>query len=327
MADRKFYRHNGNKAKSTSQKQIVQNPEAMKISIADLLLSESTTSLLDKNNIKNAAELCIRTEKDMYKIQTLNKRVLVEISNALKKHNLAFRPFEAPIKQGEAVAEQKAAIKTPLGRKNEAKLSNDSNQANNNTKNSRTEKINTKNNKSVNMKTDTNETIDSIYPSGKIDFLSSRQSDKNKIDLNKDQQKRVKEPVITKPLPVEEWRKIQRAGKWGFFDGMKTVINPEYDEVFHFKEGLACVELNEKCGYIDSQNNIVIPIEYETAFSFSDELAVVVTNGKCGYINKENELVFPCVYDAAAPFEEGVARVKQAGRWGFLSKDGAIRWK
>ncbi|HKL93809.1 MAG TPA: WG repeat-containing protein, partial [Clostridia bacterium] len=280
MAGRKFYRNNNGRPKNNVQKQIALDPQAMKISIADLALSELTTALLEKNNIKNAAELCMRTEKDMYKIQTLNKRVLMEIVNALKKHGLTFKALDAEPAKATTRIDQNNGIKPE---KDTTKIVKETAKSDGKQM-SRTGKVA----KNTNAEFENND-ISSLYPASKVDFLSTRAGSQSKVE----QLKRVKEPIITSPLAVEEWRKIQRGNKWGFFDGIKTVINPMYDEVFHFKEGLACVELNEKCGYIDSKNNVVIPIEYETAFSFSENLAVVIIGGKCGYINHENELVIP----------------------------------
>ena len=131
---------------------------------------------------------------------------------------------------------------------------------------------------------------------------------------------------LTEPLPFTEWRKIQKGGKWGFYDGFKTVIPAMYDEVFFFKDGLAAAELDEKCGYINPENEVVIPFDYETAMSFSEGYASVVKGGKCGYINKDNEVVIPFVYDAATPFEGGEAKVKKDGRWGTILPDGSVKW-
>ncbi|MCQ2603059.1 MAG: WG repeat-containing protein, partial [Clostridia bacterium] len=127
---------------------------------------------------------------------------------------------------------------------------------------------------------------------------------KKNDQMIKQNQQMKSEPVekLTEPLPVEKWRKIQKNGKWGFYDGFKTVIPSMYDEVFSFKEGLASVELDEKCGYIDSENNIVIPFDYETAMSFSEGYAAVCKTVKFGYINKQGEVVIPFEYDAATPF-------------------------
>ena len=123
-------------------------------------------------------------------------------------------------------------------------------------------------------------------------------------------------------LPVERWRKVNKNGKWGFNNGLATVIQPEYDEVFLFKEGLACVEKDEKFGFIDSSGEVVIPLEYDCAMSFSEGLASVQMGEKCGYIDTANNIVIPCRYDAATPFEKGQAKVKEFGTWYSINKQG-----
>ena len=48
--------------------------------------------------------------------------------------------------------------------------------------------------------------------------------------------------------------------------------------------------------------------------------------GKCGYIDKNNEVVIPFIYDAATPFEGGEGKVKKDGRWGTIFPDGTVKW-
>ena len=52
----------------------------------------------------------------------------------------------------------------------------------------------------------------------------------------------------------------------------------------------------------------------------------MVKGGKCGYIDKNNDIVIPFVYDAATPFEGGEAKVKKDGRWGTIFPDGSVKW-
>ena len=41
-------------------------------------------------------------------------------------------------------------------------------------------------------------------------------------------------------------------------------LEKEYDRVYGFKEGLAKVELKNKCGYIDKSGKEVVPIKYDS---------------------------------------------------------------
>ncbi len=121
--------------------------------------------------------------------------------------------------------------------------------------------------------------------------------------------------------------KFYRHGKWGYkTESGKVVIEPTYSEAFNFKEGLACVELNERCGFINKQGEVIIPIQYDTACSFSEGLASVTKDDKCGYIDKEGNIVFDFIYEAATSFENDIALVKKDGKWGYMDrKTGEIR--
>ena len=68
----------------------------------------------------------------------------------------------------------------------------------------------------------------------------------------------------------------------------------------------------------------IISFQYEEAKGFSDGLAAVKKGGKWGYIDKENNVVIPPVYDFAGNFSEGVAVVaKRAERAEMLDYFGS----
>lgn len=300
MAKRKFY------YKKESKPQKPQNlfdaqmeQKAKSVSIDDLSLSEVTCALLKKNNFKTCSDLVVKTEKDMYRIQNFGKKHLIEISKALKAKGFCFASLPAPQKPSKESQQsskeqgrQKQNAKSSVGQEKKSEQKHSKEPA-------------------------------EVLPNRKFFTLSGklRQGEgRPKYDHAE-----VK-TVSSVPYPPSEWRKVQRGSKWGFYDGEKNVIEPRYDEVFSFKEGLACVELDEKCGFIDDKNNVVIPFEYESALSFSEGYAVVVKDGKCGYIDKKNNLVIGFDFDAATPFEGGVARVKKDGKWGVVDIKGEVKW-
>ncbi len=296
MANKRFYYRNKSKSPKEDARAAIRaevlaryDGAQLELTVGQLGLGEDICKLLVDNKISTAADLVVRTEKDMYRVQGLNKRVLGEVKAALKAHNMSLvedvaqRKAEDPQK-----TEEKSARGGKFGLADRAKPAKGE--------------------------------------------MSAPERQKLGKKQNAQQQKGAavpmppERPKLDKPLPEEEWHKVLKGGKWGFNDGIRTVIVPMYDEVFCFKEGLASVEKDGKCGYIDSSNNIVIPFEYDTAMSFSEGLAMVVKGDKCGYINKQNELVFPYEYDAATAFEDGEAKVKKAGKWATLSKDGTLSW-
>ena len=117
---------------------------------------------------------------------------------------------------------------------------------------------------------------------------------------------------------------INSDNKYGYIDETgKVVIEPKYDSVYGFNDGLAAVRLNDKYGYIDLKGNIIIPPQYENAEAFSEGVAPVSLNGKWGYIDKTNKLVIDYSFYKANCFENGVALVAKTVGQGLESED---RW-
>lgn len=278
MANKKFYYKKRKPAPANleaEQKQVARyNEKQLTTPIEALGLSDSTLALLQKNRVKIAGDLVRRTEKDMYKIQGLNKKILTEVKNALRQHGMALR-----------VDEIAPAVNNPQSGDKKDKKSR----------------------------------------FGLAD-RDEKKADKPQPSKNDKQKPAEKPEKLTEPLPVEEWRKVLKGGKWGYSNGFSIVIPTMYDEIFAFKEGLASVEIDEKCGYIDSENNLVIPLMYDVAMSFSEGLAMVCVGEKCGYINKNNEMVIEPEYDAATAFENGEAKVKKDGKWATITPSGSLTW-
>lgn len=119
-----------------------------------------------------------------------------------------------------------------------------------------------------------------------------------------------------------------------------------YDDLGDYCDGLIMAEQNDKCGYIDINNNVVIPFIYNRGDDFSEGLALVLkTTGyantrfgvqpvkKGGYINKKGEVVIPFsfaedAYLGNSIFSEGLAAVGIAKnnlfaqRYGYINKNG-----
>jgi hypothetical protein len=145
-------------------------------------------------------------------------------------------------------------------------------------------------------------------------------------------------------------------GKWGYFDRHgKVVVEPSYDDVRKFSEGLAAVNLGArsagfprpwvmrggKWGFIDKTGRLVIPLQFGDVdvMGFSDGLALVSIGDKSAYIDKTGKVVLTPEYKSDDPkryvtyagsFSEGLARIDTSGRHsgystgyvGFLDKTG-----
>ncbi|MFZ1786057.1 MAG: WG repeat-containing protein [Ferruginibacter sp.] len=99
---------------------------------------------------------------------------------------------------------------------------------------------------------------------------------------------------------------------WGAVDVTgKIAIPVEYDYLGVLKEGLMNFKKDNKMGFLDRNNKIVIPAMYYDFSTFSEGLAAVKVEdmGKYGYIDKNNKLVIAAEYEDAGPFYHGFAYV------------------
>lgn len=128
-------------------------------------------------------------------------------------------------------------------------------------------------------------------------------------------------------------RFINSKGKYGYMDNVErvTIIEPKYDYIGSFNDGLSRVSINSKWGYIDEGGNITIKPVYEFARDFHDGYAAVKTRSimgtRWGYINKEGIIVISPKYDEAGEFSNGIAYVRTKSiltgiREGFIYENG-----
>jgi hypothetical protein len=124
-------------------------------------------------------------------------------------------------------------------------------------------------------------------------------------------------------------------GKWGFIDRTgKFVIQPQYDVVLPFAEGLASVRAGGgRFGCINRAGEIVIPAkpQFGGISQFSEGLASTlysdVVQGMAisawGFIDTKGNFAIPPSYDGVSSFSEGVAAVRALGKlWGYVDKTG-----
>jgi hypothetical protein len=132
---------------------------------------------------------------------------------------------------------------------------------------------------------------------------------------------------------------VESNGKYGFVNlELKTIIEPQFEDVGNFSEGLAPAKMNNKYGYIDRTGKFIIEPQFDDAEEFSEGMAAVgfatqkhastkspwpwdeigipwEHNNSYGYINKEGEIVIKPTYIYASRFSDGLAAVS-TGTWG-----------
>ena len=103
-----------------------------------------------------------------------------------------------------------------------------------------------------------------------------------------------------------------------------------YDVCHPYSEGMACVEVKGKCGFIDKNGYEIIPCKYDDAEGFSEGLAGVEKGGKWGFIDRNGNEIIPCKYYYTEGFSEGLAYVEielEEGRqFAYIDKTGIQRY-
>ncbi|KQH42239.1 WG repeat-containing protein [Campylobacter coli] len=119
--------------------------------------------------------------------------------------------------------------------------------------------------------------------------------------------------------------RVKIDGQWSFLDkNGEFAIEPKFDYVWSFWEGLAAVKLNGKWGFIDKNGEFAIESKFDYVWSFWEGLAAVKLNGKWGFIDKNGEFAIKPNFDDAWYFREGLAKVGLNGKYGLIDKSGKI---
>lgn len=106
----------------------------------------------------------------------------------------------------------------------------------------------------------------------------------------------------------------------------QEVVEPVFDSIWYFSEGLATIEVNKKHGYIDKKGQIVIEPKFDKAYSFSEGLAPVKIGDQWGYIDRSGQIVIEVQFDRASTFSRGVASVNIGDKRGYIDRKGEYIW-
>lgn len=92
-------------------------------------------------------------------------------------------------------------------------------------------------------------------------------------------------------------------------------------------DGLVYVRrYGEGAGFFNiKKGELAIPCEYEncsSSFKLCEGLVPMKKHGKAGFINSDNETIIPFIYDDAYDFSEGFAVVERYGKYGYVDRYG-----
>ena len=148
--------------------------------------------------------------------------------------------------------------------------------------------------------------------------------------------------VTSKRKPINSDPAWQLGGRWGFIDGSgKVVIQPQFESVENFSEGLAAVgaggrmdttgevftNVGAKWGFIDKAGKLIIPNVYASVRVFSNGVARATRNYRDGLIDRKGSIVAPLEFFTIGDFSEGLACVETENGAGFIAPNGSLKIK
>lgn len=128
-------------------------------------------------------------------------------------------------------------------------------------------------------------------------------------------------PVLSTEDP-RLWPREQD-GRWGFVNKIgRWVVEPTFDELDRFREGLARFKQGGLYGFVSARGEVAIPARYDYALPFRDGLAPVSRGGRWGYVDRFGVEVVPPRFAAARMFSEGLGAVEVEGQYGYVDRNG-----
>ena len=122
----------------------------------------------------------------------------------------------------------------------------------------------------------------------------------------------------------------QLGGKWGLIDLTGSwVVKPQFSRVGMYSEGLAPVAVGEAWGFVDRTGKMVIAPKFASALAFSDgRAAVTVLNAENvpthGFIDRDGKLIVPAAYRGVSDYHNERAMVFDGKGYGYIDKSGKV---
>lgn len=117
---------------------------------------------------------------------------------------------------------------------------------------------------------------------------------------------------------------FEKNGQWGFIDvDGNVVVDPTFDWVEPFSEGMALAGKDGETGYINKRGVWKIK-GIEDGYKMSGGVAVVDVNGMFGVIDRSGNYVFQPKYEDIGGLSEGLFYILKGDLYGYANNDGVI---
>ena len=126
----------------------------------------------------------------------------------------------------------------------------------------------------------------------------------------------------------DRFSQFEEHNKMGLYDEVldKVLIPAQYDLVSPdiYDDQLILVVLNDQYGFVDFNNQVVVPIVYDDAREFNHGLAPVLVSGSWGYINRANEFEIEPnpAWEWVSVFDQNMAIVRLSDGYHYIDRTG-----
>ena len=117
---------------------------------------------------------------------------------------------------------------------------------------------------------------------------------------------------------------VGEGDRYGFLTDTEEITHCIYEEASPFNEGLACVCMDGKYGFIDKSGSTALEFIYDYATPFVEGLAYFAIEDSYGFMDKSGEPVFYLDCDSVSSFQEGLAYFSLDGKYGYIDKTGTV---
>ncbi len=112
---------------------------------------------------------------------------------------------------------------------------------------------------------------------------------------------------------------------FGFIDEKGEVrIEPIFEWVEPFSEGLAAVGRNEKMAYVEKSGAFIIDFELDDGYAFKGGYAVATVDDAYGVIDRNGSWLIPADFDDIGEFNDSLCYVGKDGLYGYYNTYGKL---
>lgn len=127
-----------------------------------------------------------------------------------------------------------------------------------------------------------------------------------------------------KSTESQTFKRVMGKKSWGFVnqDGDTIIPLNKYNFLNPIDDaGMILAESNKKRGYINIEQDTLIPFKYDDLSVFSQGLAPAKQNGKYGFIDRKGKVIIPFKYDNESHFYKcNLAKAKLKDKYGFIDQ-------